>query len=54
MPSLKQYIREIAKAVPSPQGGTVYDEWKKARTAEKERVTRASIEWRGSREPAAS
>jgi len=30
VPSLKQFIREIAKAVPSPQGGTVYDAWKKA------------------------
>lgn len=29
VPSLKQFIREIAKAVPSPQGGTVYDTWKK-------------------------
>jgi N-acetylated-alpha-linked acidic dipeptidase len=29
VPSLKQFIREIAKAVPSPQGGTVYEEWKK-------------------------
>ena len=30
VPSLKQFIREIAKAVPSPQGGTVYDGWEKA------------------------
>ena len=30
VPSLKQFIRDIAKAVPSPEGGTVYDEWKKA------------------------
>ncbi|HUM04110.1 MAG TPA: M28 family metallopeptidase [Terriglobales bacterium] len=30
VPSLKQFIREIAKAVSSPQGGTVYDAWKKA------------------------
>ena len=29
VPSLKQFIREIASAVPSPQGGTVYDTWKK-------------------------
>jgi N-acetylated-alpha-linked acidic dipeptidase len=26
---LKQFVREIAKAVPSPQGGTVYDTWKR-------------------------
>ncbi|MGB6383835.1 MAG: M28 family metallopeptidase [Terriglobales bacterium] len=29
-PTLKEFIREIAKTVPSPQGGTVYDAWKKA------------------------
>jgi N-acetylated-alpha-linked acidic dipeptidase len=29
VPTLKQFIRDIAKAVPSPQGGTVYDVWKK-------------------------
>ena len=30
VPSLKQFLREITKAVPSPKGGTVYDEWEKA------------------------
>ena len=30
VPTLKEFIREIAKSVPSPQGGTVYDTWKKA------------------------
>ena len=29
VPTLKQFIREITKAVPAPQGGTVYDAWKK-------------------------
>ncbi|MFY9562036.1 MAG: M28 family metallopeptidase [Terriglobales bacterium] len=29
VPSLKQFIRDIAKTVPSPQGGSVYDVWKK-------------------------
>jgi N-acetylated-alpha-linked acidic dipeptidase len=29
VPSLKEFIREIAKVVPSPQGRTVYDSWKK-------------------------
>ncbi len=29
-PTLKEFIREISKAVPSPQGGTVYGAWKKA------------------------
>ncbi|HKU22283.1 MAG TPA: M28 family metallopeptidase [Terriglobales bacterium] len=30
VPSLKQFIREVARAVPSPKGGTVYDAWSKA------------------------
>ncbi len=30
VPSLKEFIREITRAVPSPQGGTVFDAWKKA------------------------
>jgi N-acetylated-alpha-linked acidic dipeptidase len=29
VPTLKEFIREIAKVVPSPQGATVYDAWKK-------------------------
>ncbi len=28
VPSLKQFVREIAQAVPSPLGGTVYEEWR--------------------------
>jgi N-acetylated-alpha-linked acidic dipeptidase len=30
VPSLKQFVRDVAKAVPSPQGGTVYEAWQKA------------------------
>ena len=30
VPSLKQFIREVAMAVPSPKGGTVYDAWRRA------------------------
>jgi N-acetylated-alpha-linked acidic dipeptidase len=30
VPSLKQFVREVTKAVPSPKGGTVYEEWRKA------------------------
>ena len=29
VPSLKQFIRDVAKAVPSPQGGTLFDAWSK-------------------------
>lgn len=28
VPSLKPFVREVAQAVPSPQGGTVYDAWR--------------------------
>lgn len=28
VPSLKQFVREITESVPSPLGGTVYDEWR--------------------------
>ena len=30
VPSLKQFLRDIAKAVPSAKGGMVYDAWQKA------------------------
>jgi N-acetylated-alpha-linked acidic dipeptidase len=30
VPTLKQFIREITKAVSAPQGGSVYDVWKKS------------------------
>jgi N-acetylated-alpha-linked acidic dipeptidase len=30
VPSLKQFVRDLTKAVPSPKGGTVYDVWRKA------------------------
>jgi N-acetylated-alpha-linked acidic dipeptidase len=34
VPSLKQFLRDVTKAVPSPKGGTVYDAWK-AQVSEK-------------------
>jgi N-acetylated-alpha-linked acidic dipeptidase len=30
VPSLRQFLREIAKEVPSPAGGTVFDQWRAA------------------------
>jgi N-acetylated-alpha-linked acidic dipeptidase len=36
-PTLKEFLREVAKGVPSPQGGTVYDAWKKANEATSEK-----------------
>jgi N-acetylated-alpha-linked acidic dipeptidase len=29
VPTLKQFIRDLTKAVPSPKGGTLYDDWRK-------------------------
>jgi N-acetylated-alpha-linked acidic dipeptidase len=40
VPSLKQYMRDVAKSVPSPKGGSVYDQWKA--TAEKKEQERAN------------
>ena len=30
VPSLKQFLRDVTKVVPSPKGGTVYEGWQKA------------------------
>lgn len=30
VPSLKQFLRDVTKAVPNPKGGTVYEAWQKA------------------------
>jgi len=30
VPSLKQFIRDVTMQVPSPKGGTVYDQWQKS------------------------
>ena len=37
VPSLKQFIREVTRQVPSPAGGTVYDQWKKYQEENRER-----------------
>jgi N-acetylated-alpha-linked acidic dipeptidase len=37
VPSLKQFIRELTRSVPSPAGGTLYDKWKNARPDARER-----------------
>jgi N-acetylated-alpha-linked acidic dipeptidase len=34
VPSLKEFVRDVTKQVPSPKGGTVYDVWKKAQADE--------------------
>ncbi|WP_260703853.1 M28 family metallopeptidase [Edaphobacter flagellatus] len=42
VPSLKQFVREVAKQVPSPKGGTVYDQWKSTQLAEVDRRAAAA------------
>jgi len=32
VPSLKDFVREVTKEVPSPKGGNVYDQWKKSQS----------------------
>src|ERR1035441_5210672 len=54
VPSLKEFIREIAKAVPSPQGGTVYDAWKTASQPKDERYRSEESRTGNSRLPAAA
>ncbi|MGB9072021.1 MAG: M28 family metallopeptidase [Terriglobales bacterium] len=53
VPSLKQFIREIAKAVPSPQEGTVYDAWKKASQPSPDKTRSLEPDNGGRRRPAA-
>ena len=36
VPSLKQFLRELTRSVPSPMGGTVYQQWKIKSTGENE------------------
>src|SRR5437867_5660858 len=38
VPSLKQFLREVAKAVPSPGGASVYDVWKEQKRKEAEKA----------------
>ncbi len=40
VPSLKQFVREVTRGVPSPTGGTVYDQWLKSQaTVPSRRIT---------------
>ena len=51
VPSLKQFIRDLTKAVPSPKGGTVYDAWQKASMSEGGPLSESVAD--GRRQPAA-
>ena len=39
VPSLKEFIRELTRSVPSPAGGVVYDHWKTTRPDSEEKRT---------------
>ncbi|HET7751832.1 MAG TPA: M28 family metallopeptidase [Terriglobales bacterium] len=56
VPSLKQFIREVAMSVPSPKGGTVYEAWRKAperRTGPTQQPNSADLSGSQIRPPAA-
>ena len=44
VPSLKQFLRDIAREVPSPKGGTVYEAWQKAAQPETPSATQSPTE----------
>ena len=44
VPSLKQFLRDVAKVVPSPHGGTVYEVWQKASQPEAPAATQSPTE----------
>ena len=44
VPSLKQFLRDITKVVPSPKGGTVYEAWQKASQPENASATQSPTE----------
>jgi N-acetylated-alpha-linked acidic dipeptidase len=54
VPSLKQFLRDIAKAVPSPKGGTVYEAWRKIDQPAPSTQSPAESVGDGRRKPAAS
>jgi N-acetylated-alpha-linked acidic dipeptidase len=53
VPSLKQFLRDVTKAVPSPKGGTVYEAWQKASQPEANSESSSASVSDGRRAPAA-
>jgi N-acetylated-alpha-linked acidic dipeptidase len=43
VPSLKEFLRDIARTVPSPKGGSVYDVWKSQNESARRKHERADI-----------
>ena len=52
VPSLKQFLRDVTKSVPSPKGGSVYDQWKATQDKPKDAAA-PEIPGSKGREPAA-
>ncbi|HKD84756.1 MAG TPA: M28 family metallopeptidase [Terriglobales bacterium] len=52
VPSLKQYMRDVAKSVPSPKGGSVYDQWKTAREKNEKEPPHPNTSGAADQEPA--
>ena len=44
VPSLKQFLRDVTKVVPSPKGGTVYEAWQKSAQPENPTATQSPSE----------
>ncbi|HZR56427.1 MAG TPA: M28 family metallopeptidase [Terriglobales bacterium] len=53
VPSLKQFLRDVSKSVPSPRGGTVYEAWAKANKSGGEPVSPQETSTSMQRPPAA-
>lgn len=53
VPSLKTFLREITKSVPSPKGGTVFDQWVKSHEAGEDSVNTQETSTSMFRAPAA-
>ncbi|MBV8890854.1 MAG: M28 family metallopeptidase, partial [Acidobacteria bacterium] len=53
VPSLKQFIRDLTKVIPSPKGGTVYEEWNKTSQSTSQPVTPSEAIGDSSRLPVA-
>lgn len=53
VPTLKQFVRDVTKQVPSPKGGTVYQVWKEANERQHARSVSADLAGSQNRPPAA-
>jgi N-acetylated-alpha-linked acidic dipeptidase len=54
VPTLKQFIRDVTRVVPSPKGGMVYDDWRKTSQAGADAVRRPTADIGGTERPPAT